>query len=309
MHTETAKGLMFALAAYISWGFVPLYFKALENIPESEILMHRVIWSVLFTGLILLGMKKFVSVWQHFRSPRTLLVLSAAAVFIAVNWVVFIWAANNDRMVDASLGYYINPLVNVLFGLLFLGERLRRLQWVAVSLAVGGVLLQVVTLGRVPYIALTLAFAFGFYGLMRKIVKVGAIEGLFIETLLLLPPVLVYLLFFSPAVSFHTALQSPPFALLLMAAGPITSVPLLFFAAGVARLNYSTIGFIQYLAPSIVLVMAVFWFHEPLVWQKEVTFACIWLGLAVYSVDTLRHSRRSRSRYRQAAESMVVSDQ
>lgn len=291
MQSETVKGLLFAVGAYGCWGFIPLYFKALGTIPEGEIFVHRIFWSVLFTGLTLLVIGRWKNIWPHLKSPRTMLVLSAAACFIAINWTVFIWASNNNRLLDTSVGYYINPLINVLFGLLFLGEKLRRLQWLSVSLAASAVLLQIITLGKLPVLSLTLAFAFGFYGLMRKIVDVGALEGLFIETLILLPPTTLYFLLFSDKVSFIEASGSIRFALALMAAGPITSVPLLLFAAGVSRLNYSTIGFIQYLAPSIVFLLAIFRFHEPLVWQMALTFGLIWLALAIYTLDGWHRSR------------------
>ena len=292
MITERNKGFLFAISAYVSWGFIPLYFKALAQISASELLVHRVLWSALFVGCVLFAFKRLPRITQHFRSPKTLFILACSAFFIAVNWVVFIWASNNNHLLDTSLGYYINPLVNVLFGLLFLGEKLRKFQWLAVVIAFSGVALQVITLGKLPLIALTLAFAFGFYGLMRKIVNVGAMEGLFIETLLLMPFVLIYLIFFTEVESFSLARADWNFALLLLAAGPVTSIPLMLFAAGVSRLNYSTIGFIQYLAPTIVLFTAVLWFNEPLVWQKAVTFVCIWTALAIYSIDAYRLSRK-----------------
>ncbi|SMF62707.1 chloramphenicol-sensitive protein RarD [Alteromonadaceae bacterium Bs31] len=291
MDKETGKGILFATSAYAFWGIIPIYFKLLAAISAGELLVHRVVWSTVFIALVLLVSKRIHLVVEHFRNPRTLLILSASSIFIAVNWVVFIWASNNDHLIETSLGYYINPLVNVLMGLLFLGERLRRLQWLAVGLAATGVVLQVVTLGKVPIISLTLALAFGFYGLMRKIVSVGSIEGLFIETILLLVPTLLYFFFFTTQISLQLAGDSASFALLLLAAGPVTSIPLMLFAAGVIRLNYSTIGFIQYLAPSIVLFSAVFIYHEPLIWQKTVTFICIWVALAIYSYDALRSSR------------------
>ncbi len=291
MDKKTSEGMLFATSAYVLWGIIPIYFKLLDAISAGELLVHRVIWSTLFIAAVLLLSKRIHLIAAHFRNPRTLLILSASAIFIAINWVVFIWASNNDHLIEASLGYYINPLVNVVMGLLFLGERLRSLQWLAAAIATAGVALQVITLGKVPVVSLTLAFAFGFYGLMRKIVSVGSIEGLFIETLLLLIPSLLYFFFFTTQLSLQLAADSLSFTLLLLAAGPITSIPLMLFAAGVIRLNYSTIGFIQYLAPSIVLLSAVFIYHEPLVWQKAVTFICIWLALAVFSFDALRSSR------------------
>jgi len=292
---ETSKGLLYATSAYVAWGFIPLYFKTLDSISAGELLVHRVIWSSVFIAIGLLAVKRMHVVAVHFRHPRTLLLLFASSIFIAINWVVFIWASNNHYLIETSLGYYINPLVNVLMGSLFLKEKLRQLQWLAVVIAATGVALQIITLGRVPVISLTLALAFGSYGLMRKLADVGSMEGLFIETLLLMLPVLIYFLFFTSQLSLHLAYESVPFTLLLIAAGPVTSIPLMLFAAGVSRLNYSTIGFIQYLAPSIVLVSAVFIFHEGLVWQKAITFVCIWIALAIYSYDALRVAKKYKA--------------
>lgn len=294
MNAEKTKGLLYAVGAYVAWGFIPIYFKLLDSISAGELLVHRVIWSSLFISLSLLFLKRFHAVSRHFYSPRTMLILAAASVFIAINWTVFIWASNNNHLIDTSIGYYINPLVNVFFALVFLGEKLRKLQWLAVLLAFSGVAIQIITLGKFPTISLTLALAFGAYGLMRKIVAVGAMEGLLIETLILMIPVLIYFIGFTETRSLTLAHESLSFSLLLLAAGPITSIPLMLFAAGVSRLNYSTIGFIQYLAPSIVLITAVVIYHEPLVWQKTITFSFIWLGLAIYSYDAWQYVRSYR---------------
>jgi len=291
---EKTKGLFYATGAYAAWGFIPIYFKLLAAISAGELLVHRVIWSSVFIALTLLAFGKLKNVIQHFRSLRTLVLLSASSIFIATNWTVFIWASNNNHLIDTSVGYYINPLVNVFFGLVFLGERLRKLQWLAVLLAFSGVALQIITLGVFPIISLTLALAFGAYGLMRKLVNVGAMEGLLVETLLMLIPVLIYFIFFTDRLSLTLAGESLTFTLLLVAAGPITSIPLMLFAAGVARLNYSTIGFIQYLAPSIVLLTAVVIYNETLVWQKALTFIFIWLGLSIYSYDAWRQATTYR---------------
>lgn len=291
MNTEQTKGLLYAVCAYAAWGIIPIYFKLLAAISAGELLVHRVIWSSLFIALVLLALKRLRAIGHHFRNPRTMLILAASAIFIATNWTVFIWASNNDHLIDTSIGYYINPLVNVFFGLVFLGEKLRKIQWLAVLLAFSGVAIQIATLGKFPTISLTLALAFGAYGLMRKIAPVGAMEGLLIETLIMLIPVLIYFVFFTETRSLTLAKESLNFTLLLLAAGPITSIPLMLFAAGVSRLNYSTIGFVQYLAPSLVLITAVVIYHEPLVWQKALTFVFIWVGLAIYSYDAWRHNK------------------
>ncbi|WP_045856616.1 EamA family transporter RarD [Teredinibacter purpureus] len=292
MHTETKQGLVCAISAYTCWGFVPLYFRQFDSISAGELLGHRIFWSALFVSILLLVLRRFHLLIPYFRSPRTLLILAAGAFCVALNWLVFIWATNNGYLLETSLGYYINPLVNIIFGLLFLGEKLRRAQWIAVLLATIGVSVPMVTMGSFPVIALTLAFSFGGYGLLRKLVRVNALEGLFIETLILLIPVTLYFIFLSPMASLQIAETDFSFALLLVAAGPITSIPLILFAGAVNRLNYSTVGFIQYLAPTIVLITAVGWLGEVLVWQKTLTFIFIWIALAIYSWDAWRVNKR-----------------
>ncbi|WP_296217125.1 EamA family transporter RarD [Pseudomonas sp. UBA2684] len=279
------RGYILGLTAYIIWGLFPLYFKAIQNVPAVEIIVHRALWSALFGATLLL-------VWKHpgwlrelRDNPKRVAVLAASGVLIASNWLVYVWAVNNERMLEASLGYYINPLVNVLLGMLLLGERLRRLQWLAVGLAVVGVAQQVWQVGSLPWVSLVLALTFGFYGLIRKQAPVAALPGLVVETWLLLPLAIGWLLLNPAAMSSQTEFWSTPEALWLIAAGPITLVPLVCFNAAARHLPYTTLGFLQYVAPTLVLLLAVLVFGERFDPSKLLAFICIWAGLAVYSVD------------------------
>ncbi|MDP3815492.1 EamA family transporter RarD [Pseudomonas sp.] len=288
------RGYLLGLSAYSIWGLFPLYFKLLAQVPSAEIVVHRVLWSALCGSLLLL-VWKHPGWWRELRAhPQRLLVLTVSGLLIACNWLLYVWAVNNEQMLAASLGYYINPLVNVLLGMLLLGERLRRLQWLAVGLAACGVLQQLWLLGSLPWLSLALAFSFGFYGVIRKKAPVAALPGLVVETWLLLPLALLWLLFNPQAISAQAAFWSDSTALWLLAAGPITLLPLLCFNAAARHLPYTTLGFLQYLAPTLVLLQAVWLFDEHLDANKLLAFGFIWAGLLVYSLDAWI-SRRRRS--------------
>ncbi|MCP8463016.1 EamA family transporter RarD [Pseudomonas sp. ZM23] len=279
------QGYVLGLTAYVIWGLFPIYFKLLERIPALEIITHRAIWSAMF-GTLLLLVWKHPGWWRELReNPRRFAVLGASGVLIASNWLVYVWAVNNGHMIEASLGYYINPLINVLLGLVILRERLRPLQWVAVGLAALGVAQQLWQLGSLPWVSLVLALTFGFYGLIRKQAPVAALPGLVVETWMLLPLALGWLLLFADGPSTHLEFWSTREALWLAAAGPITLVPLVCFNAAARHLPYATLGFLQYLAPTLVLLQAIFLFGEHLDSTRMVSFGCIWLALVVYSVD------------------------
>ena len=289
------RGYILGLTAYIIWGLFPLYFKALQSIPALEIIVHRVLWSALFGGLLLL-VWKHPGWWRELRdNPRRLGVLAGCGLLIATNWLVYVWAVNNDRMLEASLGYYINPLINVLLGLLILGERLRRLQWLAVGLAVLGVAQQVWQVGSLPWVSLVLALTFGFYGLIRKQAPVAALPGLVVETWLLLPVALAWLALHPAAMSSQASFWSGSEALWLAAAGPITLVPLVCFNAAARHLPYTTLGFLQYLAPTLVLLQAILLFDEHFSPSTLLAFAFIWAGLFVYSLDIWLNLRKRSS--------------
>ena len=295
MHAANPRrGYILGLGAYIIWGLFPLYFKAIQSVPAVEIIVHRVLWSALF-GSILLLFWKHPGWWRELRdNPGRLAILALSGTLIASNWLTYVWAVNNGRMLEASLGYYINPLINVLLGMLLLGERLRRLQWLAVGLAGIGVAQQVWQVGSLPWVSLVLALTFGFYGLIRKKAPVAALPGLVVETWMLVPLALGWLALNPSVESVQPEFYTSPEALWLIAAGPVTLVPLVCFNAAARHLPYTTLGFLQYLAPTLVLLQAVMLFDEHLSSTTLVAFMFIWAGLALYSVDAwLKVRRRS----------------
>jgi len=286
---EAALGVVLGLGAYLTWGFLPLYMKAVASVPAPDILAHRVIWSL----LLLVGVVAVMRRWQPLaalaRDPRTLGLLGLTALLIGVNWLIYIWAVNSGHVLETSLGYFINPLVNVALGVIVLGERLRKAQIGAVSLAAAGVVILAVAQGSLPWISLALAFSFSLYGLIRKMAPADPLTGLLAETALLAPLALIYLVTLGGG-SFG---QSGSIDLLLILSGAVTAAPLLMFAAAGKRLRYATLGLLQYIAPTIQFLLAILLFREPLSAAHLVTFACIWIGLAVYAVDAVRVARRA----------------
>lgn len=286
-------GVLSAIAAYTMWGFAPLYFKHLQSFPAMDILMHRVIWSAVILLALVVGLKQWPKVHAAVRSVKVMRVLFVAGLLLGANWLLFIWAINNDHLLDASLGYYINPLINVFLGRLFLGERLRKLQKIAVGMAIIGVSILVISYGQLPWIALVLASSFAVYGLLRKQVAVESMPGLFIETIIMLPFAIAYWIGFA---STQSDMLSNPMTLnmWLIAAGVVTTAPLLCFTIAARRIMYSTLGFFQYIGPTIMFFMAVFLYGEPLEDARLVTFACVWFGLVLFSVDSLHAYRKQR---------------
>lgn len=293
--TSHRQGVLYAVAAFLIWGICPLYFKLLAQVPAGEILTHRIIWSCVLLLALLLAGRQLHRIRAALRQPRQLLNLTVSALLVAGNWLLFIWSVNNNHLLEASLGYYINPLFNVLLGMVFLGERLRRLQWLAVALAGTGVLIQVLLLGHLPWIALALAGSFGIYGLIRKQIPVDAQTGLFVETLLLLPLALIYLFVIADSPTSQLTTNGWQLNSLLLAAGVVTTVPLLLFTAGARLIPLSTLGFIQYLGPSLMFLLAILLFGEPIQPAKLLTFGCIWLALAVFSLEGWQRSRQRRT--------------
>ncbi len=289
-----AAGVAFALLSFLIWGLSPVYWKLLKSVPAFEILMHRMIWSFLFLLPLLALRGRWPEFVSTLKTPRRMYGLLASTIIVACNWFTFIYAINHDQVLQASLGYYINPLVNVLLGTLILKERLRPLQGVAVGLATIAVLYLTVGYGRIPWMALILAFTFGFYGLIRKMVAVGALVGLSVETLLLSAPATVYLIYLETAGRGAFLHAGADVSILLMGAATVTGLPLLLFTMGARRIHLSTVGFLQYLAPTCNFLLAVFVFGEPFSGTKAMAFALIWIALAIYSADSLRHYRRTR---------------
>ncbi|HGM7030047.1 TPA: EamA family transporter RarD [Serratia liquefaciens] len=291
---QTRQGIFFALAAYFIWGIAPAYFKLIQQVPADEILTHRVIWSFFFMlALITLG-RNWSQVRAACHNRKRLFLLAVTAVLIGGNWLLFIWAVNNHHMLEASLGYFINPLVNVLLGMLFLGERFRRMQWIAVVLAFAGVLIQLWQFGSLPIIGLGLAFSFAFYGLLRKKIAIDAQTGMLIETLWLLPVAAAYLFLFADSPTSHLSANPWSLNLLLVAAGIVTTVPLLFFTAAATRLRLSTLGFFQYLGPTLMFLLAITFYGETVGQDKLVTFGFIWAALLLFILDALYTQRKLR---------------
>jgi chloramphenicol-sensitive protein RarD len=287
------RGYILGLSAYIIWGIFPIYFKVLSSVPSIEIIVNRAIWSAVFGLALLMLVWKHPGWWQELcDNPRRFAILAVSGSLIASNWLIYVWAVNNNHMVEASLGYFINPLINVMLGMVLLRERLRPLQWVAVILALIGVGQQVWQVGSLPWVSLALAFTFGFYGLIRKQAPVAALPGLVVETWILVPLAIGWLLFNPMAHSAQSEFWTTKEAIWLAAAGPITLVPLVCFNAAARDLPYATLGFLQYIAPILVLTLAVLVYGEHLATSTAITFAFIWAGLVIYSVDAWRSLRR-----------------
>jgi chloramphenicol-sensitive protein RarD len=291
LHSDTILGVVYASTAFLIWGISPIYWKAMQAVPAFEIILHRIVWSfVLLVPLIIMMRRKqeFINALKNIRAQ---IILLLTAVIIGGNWLLYIWAVNSGYLLQASLGYYINPLVNVVLGVVFLKERLRPLQILAVALATVSVIYLTVYYGEFPWIALTLGVTFGFYGLIRKIAPVGSLVGLTVETLLLSIPAIIYLFYLDSHGQGTIFRVSLKLDLMLMGCAPLTAIPLLFFTLGARRLYLSTLGLLQYIAPSCMFILAVFLFRESFSSTQVFTFILIWTALAIYSTDSMRYYR------------------
>ncbi|WP_073419483.1 EamA family transporter RarD [Geodermatophilus nigrescens] len=293
---ERRAGTAAGLSAYLLWGCFPLYFPLLEPAGGLEIVAHRVVWSLVFVALLLTALRRWPLVCAAVTDPRTMLVLAGASALIAANWLVFVYGVNSGHVVETSLGYFVNPLVSVLLGVVVFAERLRPLQWTAVGLAGVAVVVLTVDHGRPPWIALTLAATFGAYGLLKKLVRVEAAPGLFVETAVAFVPALVLLGVLHGTGRGTAGSEGTGHLLLLVASGIATAVPLLLFAAAARRIPLSTIGLLQYVTPLMQLALGVFVFHEPMPPARLAGFAIVWAALAVFTVDSLRAARAAGRR-------------
>jgi chloramphenicol-sensitive protein RarD len=281
------SGILSATLAFLCWGLFPLYFHAIGEVPPLQILAHRMLWSLLFLVIVLAVRRQWA--WLRIvRQPKVLASFVASAILLSLNWLIYIWAVNNGHVIEASLGYFINPLVNIMFGFMLLKERLRRTQWMAIGVAALGVAWLTWQAGSVPWISLALAVTFGGYGLLRKTASLGALEGLSLETMVLFPLAAAYVVWLS--VHGQNAFLNTPSdttRLLLVAAGPITAIPLLRFAGGARKIPLSVLGLLQYLSPTLQFLLGVWLFHEAFTPERLVGFVLHWLALALFAAEGL----------------------
>lgn len=288
------KGLIAGISAYLFWGLFPIYWRSLSPTTPVELLAHRIIWAFACVGVVMLILRRLGEVRAALGSWKRFGVMVAASFAIAVNWGLFIWAVNNGRTIEASLGYFVMPLVIVLFGVLFVGERLRPMQWVAMAIAAVAVVVLTIEVGRFPWLALCLAMSFGTYSLLKKLSPTPAMTGLFVETLVLLPVALaawgVFILRGESTFGQHGSAHT----LLLVGVGAVTFVPLLLFSIAAQAISLTTVGLLQYINPTIQLAVGVFVFHEPMPAMRWMGFAIVWLALVVFSIDAVRRTRSQR---------------
>lgn len=287
-----SRGAIYALCCYIAWGFLPLYWKALSALPGLETTSHRIIWSALLTALILAFQRKWGWLRRILKQPRILLTFAATAALILANWLIYIYAVNTNQMVEASLGYFINPLVNVLLGIIFLRERPRQWQWAAIGVAAVGVTYLTYDYGRLPWIALGLAASFAFYALLKKTASLPPLEGLFLETTYLAIPLSIYLIMLEAngqGTFGHTTLST---TILLVMAGAVTTVPLLLFSAGARTVPMTVLGILQYVAPTIQFILGITLFGEPFGHSQLLGFSFIWVALALFTLESGAERRR-----------------
>ena len=289
------RPLLAAALAYTLWGLFPLYFRQLQHVGALEIVLHRTIWALAFMVAVLAAMRRFDWLGPVLRDRRQLARFTLSALLLSCNWLVYVWAVNHDQIVDASLGYFMNPLVSVLLGFVALGERLRPLQWLAVALAATGVLWLTVQAGQLPWIALTLALSFGTYGLLRKTASLGAAEGLALETMLLAPLAATILLWWAWRGESSVAPGDSVTWLWLLASGPLTAVALLLFATGARRLKLATLGLMQYISPTLQFALGVWLFKEPFTAARLTGFGAIWAGLAIYTGEAIWQMRQGEA--------------
>ncbi|WCR11417.1 EamA family transporter RarD [Paracoccus stylophorae] len=291
---DSPRGLGFALAAYGLWGLLPIYMKALSHIPAAEVIAHRVIWSLPIAAAVLLWQRRSGDVLTALRQPRLLAMAALTAVLISINWMTYVWAITHDHALDAALGYYINPLFSVALGGLLLGERLNRAKLAALALAFAAVVVLTVQAGSLPVVAVILTFSWGFYAYFKKSLPLGPNQGFTLEVLLLCPIALVYLGWLAIAGQGHFLGGTRTDLLLLLGCGPVTAIPLLFYANGAKLLRLSTIGILQYITPTMIFMCAVLLFGEPFGTARMIAFPMIWAALAIYSLSLLREAGARR---------------
>ncbi len=288
---DARRGFFLALSAYILWGLLPFYIKLVAHLPLLEVLAHRILWSIPIAAAVLVWLKRTDDFWTALKSPRMLKMAALTAALISVNWGIYLWAIVQDRAIEGALGYYINPLLNVVVGAVVLGEKLDRLQIIAVALAALAVAILTIQQGTLPWISLALAASFAAYGFFRKTLPIGPSQGFLLEVLILSVPALAYVIYLVATGGSHFMTGSAADTWLLIGCGAVTAIPLMLFGFGAKLLKFSTIGIMQYIAPTMVFLIAVFVFHEPFGMVQAVAFGLIWAALALYSWSMFRHRK------------------
>ena len=288
---DSPRGLAFAIAAYLMWGGLPLYLKAISHVPALEVVSHRIIWSVPVASIILIILGRTRDIQTALKSPKLLAMGTLTAALISINWLTYVYAISTQRTLDAALGYYINPLFSVFLGFILLRERMRPLQWVAVCFAIGAVVVLAYELGSLPWISLTLTLSWGFYALFKRSLPIGPNQGFLLEVLVLSPIAIGFLMYLWINGTHSFANVSWSTTMLLMGSGVVTAVPLIVYANGAKLLRLSTIGMLQYIAPTFIFLTAVFIFDEPFGWEKKIAFPMIWVALAIYSASLIKTRR------------------
>ncbi|NOU94998.1 EamA family transporter RarD [Paenibacillus sp. LMG 31456] len=288
------QGIIFGILSYLSWGLLPLYWRLFETMPAWEILSHRIVWSFVFVAVLVTVAKKWKQLKGVISSKKSKAAVLLCSIFISINWFLFIWAVNNGHVIETSLGYYMNPLISVVFAVMFLKERLGAGQWIAIGLAGAGVLIMAIQYGHIPWIAVFLAISFALYGLAKKIANLDVLLGLTWETLIVSPIALLYLLFIQAQGTSTFSSLSGSSVILLLLSGAATALPLFWFAQAAKRLPLSMVGFIQYIAPTTSLLLAIFVFHEPFTEGQLISFSFIWGALILYSYVTFKKSKAAK---------------
>ncbi len=299
---DSLQGFLFALTAYVLWGFLPFFMKAVAHIPASEVVAHRILWSVPLAGLVLVVLGRTADIRVALRSPRMLAMAALTAVLITINWGIYVWAIGAGRAIETALGYYINPLFSIFLGAVLLREKLTRAQIVAIVLAAAAVLVLALEAGGLPWVSLALCVSWGFYAFFRKTLPVGPNQGFFLEVLLLSVPSIGYIIYLETTGRGHFGDTGTADVLWLLACGVVTAVPLMIYANGAKLLKLSTIGIMQYIAPTMIFIIAVFFFHEPFGHAQMLAFGLIWLALFIYSGSMLTSARAQRMESLKPAE-------
>jgi len=296
---QTKQGILYVASSYLIWGFIPLFWKMLEHVPSIEILWNRIIWSFIFTVLFIVIIRKkdalIEDIKQLIRHPKQFITITLASIFITINWFVYIWAVNHDQVLQTSLGYYINPLISVVFGVIFLKEKLSRATIISVCIAAVGVIALTIYYAQIPYVALTLALSFASYSVLKKKVTLEATRGLAIETFVMVPLAIIAYLFLAKDQGAHLFTGDIKTTLLLMCGGILTAIPLVLFAKGASKIPLYLVGFIQYLSPTIVLLLGIFLYKEPFTSIEFFAFCCIWLAVFLFTVSKMVEARKFRN--------------